>query len=538
MKLKLFTIINLLAFTIFIGCSKDDDDNNNNNNNNNDDNTIIIEEEEEEEAVFIEVDPNINDGVITFEETGPSLSAENMQPDDRSQGNWSRFGSVGENSISVEYADNPDKTGNTSDRVIKVTEPVGVESWAGFYFMLEENIVFPAGKEAISFHFLSPGPGHNVLLKLEDELANGTEGKKSTGDLFAITEGTGWETVVFNIPEKSGERNGIYNTVTMILGYGISNDSEVSYYVDNFDFATPKEVVIAAGPETAPTAPTYSADEVISIFSDAYTTYEGVNYNPNWGQSTAVSTETIADNTVLKYENLNYQGTEFPAMDLTSKTRLHIDYFTGDATLLNFYLISEGPAEVAYSLDVSNLGEWNSVDIDLSHFAEVVDMSKVFQIKVDGNGTVYFDNIYFFGGGSGAGVDHTATMTGSFGGATVSDNVFNFPSGSEAWAGFANEDTTIYPFSFPNGGKITFNAATAGTDVAINFRFEKNPHPDVDPAFNTSNVTVSGTETTTYTVDIAPQPAENTYSSFLMYLVTQDASVTVTDIVVREYDAE
>ena len=86
MKLKLFTIFNLLAFTIFIGCSKDDDDNNNNNNNN-DDNTIIIEEEEEEEAVFIEVDPNINDGVITFEETGPSLSAENMQPDDRSQGN-------------------------------------------------------------------------------------------------------------------------------------------------------------------------------------------------------------------------------------------------------------------------------------------------------------------------------------------------------------------------------------------------------------------------------------------------------------------
>ena len=164
-----------MAFTIFIGCSKDDDDNNNNNNNN-DDNTIIIEEEEEEEAVFIEVDPNINDGVITFEETGPSLSAENMQPDDRSQGNWSRFGSVGENSISVEYADNPDKTTNTSDRVIKVTEPVGVESWAGFYFMLEENIVFPAGKEAISFHFLSPGPGH-MLLKLEDELANGTEEK-------------------------------------------------------------------------------------------------------------------------------------------------------------------------------------------------------------------------------------------------------------------------------------------------------------------------------------------------------------------------
>ena len=31
MKLKLFTIFNLLAFTFFIGCSKDDDDNKINN---------------------------------------------------------------------------------------------------------------------------------------------------------------------------------------------------------------------------------------------------------------------------------------------------------------------------------------------------------------------------------------------------------------------------------------------------------------------------------------------------------------------------
>ena len=100
-------------------------------------------------------------------------------------------------------------------RMTELQAAVGKVQLSKLDFMLEENIVFPAGKEAISFHFLSPGPGHNVLLKLEDELANGTEGKKSTGDLFAITEGTGWETVVFNIPEKSGERNGIYNTVTM-----------------------------------------------------------------------------------------------------------------------------------------------------------------------------------------------------------------------------------------------------------------------------------------------------------------------------------
>ena len=30
------------------------------------------------------------------------------------------------------------------------------------------------------------------------------------------------------------------------------------------------------------------------------------------------------------------------------------------------------------------------------------------------------------------------------------------PSGSEPWAGFANEDVSLYPFTFGEGGSITF----------------------------------------------------------------------------------
>ena len=226
----------LLIFTLtfifsIISCSKDNDNDNQG--------SIVIEEPEED--VFVEADPDLNAGMITFEETGPSFKTENWQPEDRTKpGNWSYFGGVGDTNISVAYADNPSKgDGNNSERVVHVSEPVGVQSWSGFYFMLKEKINFPSGKEAISFDFYSPAPGHNVLLKLEDELTNGVDGKKSTGDLFAVTQGTGWEKVVFNIPEKSGERSGIYNTVTMILGYGKTNESAASYYVDNFDFATP-----------------------------------------------------------------------------------------------------------------------------------------------------------------------------------------------------------------------------------------------------------------------------------------------------------
>ena len=549
MKINHFLILIFSFFTVILSCGKDEVE---------EAPTITVETPEPEtpsdsgtdtSSDFVEgIDPDLNEGTITFEEYGPSFSLENAQAADRLEGNWGYFGGANEQNLTVAYAENPGTNSvNNSARVIQVTEPVGVQSWAGFYFMLEEKINFPAGKEAISVQFYSPGPGHVVLLKLEDELANETEGKKSTGDLFAETTGTGWETLVFNIPDLEG-RDGFYNTITMILGYGLTNEEEANYYIDNFDFATPVEVIAAAAPETAPDAPTYQAEEVISVFSDAYAAVEGINLNPNWGQSTVVTEETIAENTVLKYENLNYQGTTFEtAIDLSSKTRLNIDYFTGDASTLKFFLISpdgddadDEAEQKAYELDLTNQGQWNRAIIDLTHFSDVVDLSQVFQLKVEGTGTVYFDNIFFYGGESDSGDSFTNEYGGAFGGATVVGTTFNFPSTAEGWAGFAELAPAI--LSFPHGGKITFNAATAGTDVALNFKFERlafnaegNGAADTEPNFATENVTVSGTEATSYTVTIPAQDAANTYASHLLYLVTQDAEVTLTDVIVTSY---
>ena len=127
-------------------------------------------------------------------------------------------------------------------------------------------------------------------------------------------------------------------------------------------------------------------------------------------------------------------------------------------------------------------------------------------------------------------------FTGSFGNATydAGTNLYTFPSGAEAWAGFANENNTLYPFTFQYGGKITFNAATQGTDVEMNFKFEKNPHPDVDPSFSTSNITITGTDVNQYRL-IYLLDQTQTYSSWLMYLVTRDAGVTITDIAISVY---
>ncbi len=44
---------------------------------------------------------------------------------------------------------------------------------------------------------------------------------------------------------------------------------------------------------SAPTPLARDAGDVISIFSDAYTDVAETNFNPNWGQSTVVTTETM-----------------------------------------------------------------------------------------------------------------------------------------------------------------------------------------------------------------------------------------------------
>ncbi len=124
-------------------------------------------------------------------------------------------------------------------------------------------------------------------------------------------------------------------------------------------------------------------------------------------------------------------------------------------------------------------------------------------------------------------------ITEAFGGTTIGEgSVYTYPAGTEAWAGFANTNTSLYPMTIAEDSVITFTGSVpAGGDADVRFRFEKNPHPDTEPSFNTEAVTVSGADAATYTIAVAAQGA-NTFSSFLLYLNTQDVGVVVTDIAI------
>jgi beta-glucanase (GH16 family) len=186
-------------------------------------------------------------------------------------------------------------------------------------------------------------------------------------------------------------------------------------------------ISLKAQPTIGAPTPTADGTKVISIFSGAYANAAGTNFNPNWGQSTTVTQSDIAGNKTLKYANLNYQGTQFASsFNVTGMTTLHIDFWTANSTALSIYIISPGPVEKAYPFSITQ-NQWVSVNIPLSSFTSPnVDLSNVIQFKVEGNGTVYLDNLYFSTNDITVPKDYTLVWSDEFSGtgAPASDHWF------------------------------------------------------------------------------------------------------------------
>ncbi len=234
-------------------------------------------------------------------------------------------------------------------------------------------------------------PGDFIRISLQDIGADDTfgGGDDSAGSITIpntnLTKGS-WVSFDFKLSDFTGLNNKS-NLGQIVL---VSDATITDVLIDNMYFYE-----VPTAPTVAAPTPTLPASDVISIFSDAYTDVAGSDFNPNWGQSTVVTQELIAGNNTLKYTGLDYQGLQIgSAQDVTGMTHLHIDYFTTNSTALNAYLISSGPVEKAKALAVPTNSGWVSIEIPLADFSPV-NLADIIQMKFDGNGTIFLDNIYF-----------------------------------------------------------------------------------------------------------------------------------------------
>lgn len=199
---------------------------------------------------------------------------------------------------------------------------------------------------------------------------------------------------------------------------GFTDASMEIDYVRVYQSETSLEPPPAPDPVVSAPTPTIDESNVISVFNtgNPYTDISPVDYDPNWGQATIATQVLINGNNTLKYENLNYQGTDFSSIqqDLTGMTYVHLDYWATTSTEFSFFLIDQTagfsggePEEPRYKIAITGgdetlvSGEWKSVFIPLQHFLDFdsgafpYDLNDIGELKVEGNGTLFLDNIYF-----------------------------------------------------------------------------------------------------------------------------------------------
>jgi hypothetical protein len=405
---------------------------------------------------------------------GIDFSATNIQ--------FNPFGNL----VSAAIANDPT---NSSNRVAKFVKGPGGEAWAGAT-IYDKGTLIPNSATAnvyvdafdlstskiVTLRSYTDAPvGTPITLKLE----NATNVGQDIQVAVNTTQQNAWETLSFDFATSgnfSGQYNSAftYNTVSVLPAFNVKTTgtnkpaANTTFYFD--DLAYTKVGSSSGGTGgTAPTsAPTTSIPSGSTIvYSDA-STISPIDTAPVWGQNPPVvaSEQTIASNKSLKYTfgaGALYQGIDWSSIpqDVSGKGTLHLDVWTADVASVKVSLIGGGSENgITKTLTA---GAWTSIDIPLSQYTSP-DLTKIIQMKLEPNaaGTIYVDNIYFYGtaaaGGGGA-----TTFTGGIFASDYSGNLGANTAKSDkgGTVGFF-VDPRLYAVKIFEDGSVCGSACNAG----------------------------------------------------------------------------
>lgn len=173
------------------------------------------------------------------------------------------------------------------------------------------------------------------------------------------------------------------------------------------DAITVEATTKALTPAPTPTTP---AENVISVYSETYTTSAPNIGFDNWSSATQFTGIEIDGNPTLQFVNMDYYGIVLNTqIDVSEMKYMHIDVYGEAEGTLGVVPIWWNPAagqnfgEIRNTITLTK-GEWASFDIPLSAFDDPGrnGVNLVHQIKLDnGNGnSILVDNIYFWTDGS------------------------------------------------------------------------------------------------------------------------------------------
>ena len=171
-------------------------------------------------------------------------------------------------------------------------------------------------------------------------------------------------------------------------------------------------VMLQAAPTSGPPAPTHTAEDVISLFSDAYEDVTVDTWSADWDQADVADVD-IAGNAARRYTNLVFAGIEFTSqtVDATNTTHFRMDIWTPDETAAAAFRVKlvdfgadgafgggdDSEHEVVLTADDGlATEEWVQLDLPFTAFPGLAAREHLAQLIISGDpNTVYVDNVYF-----------------------------------------------------------------------------------------------------------------------------------------------
>ena len=320
--------------------------------------------------------------------------------------------------------------------------------------IINDSLIDMTGaNKVISLDFYQASAGTpKIAVKLEGNITDGGFDIEKSIDAQAQA---GWQTIEFDMSTATNSypnqdnptvTHSQYQKLILFIGFGQSEHAG-EFYIDNLTMGAPfgaaqpdtdgdgvynaiDECVTdagtaetngcPAGPSAAATAPTLAEADVLSIFSDAYTSIPIAEIRTGWSVNAVtsnyeISTGENAIKGVIQAEN-GYAGILFgQAFDMTGHTTIHMDVWSPG--LSNFRLKFEDADDgIEYTVPISATNGWVGVDIALSDFtvvkgSAIPDEANLAVFSGATAGQVFIDNIYLHNGTANVGTTASVQFT-------------------------------------------------------------------------------------------------------------------------------
>ncbi len=297
---------------------------------------------------------------------------------------------------------------DANTQVVKITSSASGQVWQGINVTLTGNYKLTAATQLSMQLDVYSTTAITIAPKAQGGIAGAPDSVTSVSHT-----GSGWETLTFTFDKSLDGKvpaNGDYGDFALHInwdngsnGFGAA-DGRV-FYIKNLKGLSVAPVADPEPTNAPATPPSFDAQNVRSIYSEAYT----ASANPaNVGWDDSDFTEvTVAGNKILKITGNNFIGMDLDAyLDATNMTHLHMDYWIGVDHVVGMVLnpkLSNHAAQAGETsaIDISNpidsqddVKKWVSKDFELTGDRGAI---KQFLITQAGKAGIYYlDNVYLY----------------------------------------------------------------------------------------------------------------------------------------------